>query len=99
MTMPSAQSRFADAALPALRLRRYSVPALLWLVVLGNGAAIVWLWIHGGNLETPSTGELLTSIARITGLLGAYLALFQILLLARLPWLERSGAGFDRLTV
>ncbi len=45
-----------------------------------------------------STGELLTSIARITGLLGAYLALIQVLLLARLPLLERL-VGFDRLTV
>ena len=33
-----------------------------------------------------------------TGLLGAYLALVQVLLLARLPLLERL-AGFDRLTV
>ena len=34
----------------------------------------------------------------LTGLLGAYLALVQVLLLARLPFLGRV-AGFDRLTV
>src|SRR5207244_82382 len=39
-----------------------------------------------------------TSIARITGLLAAYLALLQVVLLARLPVLERL-AGFDRLSV
>src|SRR5439155_10093238 len=42
--------------------------------------------------------DLLTSLGRITGLLGAYLALVQVLLLARLPPLERL-VGFDRLTV
>ena len=60
---------------------------------------IVWLWVHGGNVtDVHTTGELLTSIGRITGLLGAYLALIQVVLLARLPWLERL-VGFDRLTV
>ena len=39
-----------------------------------------------------------TSVGRVTGLLSAYLILVQIVLLARLPWLERL-VGFDRLTV
>ncbi len=73
--------------------------ALIWLVLVGNAVAIVWLWYHGGNVtEVNSTGELLTSIARITGLLGAYLALVEVLLLSRLPALERL-TGFDKLTV
>ena len=72
--------------------------ALVWLFVLGNGAAIVWLWIHGGNLTDKTTGDMLTSVARITGLLSAYMALIQVVLLARLPVLERL-VGFDRLTV
>jgi predicted ferric reductase len=67
--------------------------------VAGNAAVIVWLWFHGGNVaDVHSTGDALTSIARITGLLAAYSALLQVLLLARLPWLERL-AGLDRLTV
>jgi predicted ferric reductase len=70
-----------------------------WTVLLGNAAVIVWLWVHGGNVtDVHSSGELLTSLARITGLLAAYSALIQVLLLARLPWLERL-VGFDRLTV
>ncbi len=48
--------------------------------------------------STTTTGEALTSVARITGLLSAYLALIQVILLARLPLLERL-VGFDRLTV
>ncbi|MBV8597845.1 MAG: ferredoxin reductase family protein [Actinobacteria bacterium] len=72
---------------------------MLAVLVVGNAAAIVWLWWHGGNVtKVHSQGEFLTSIARITGLLGAYLALLQVLLLARLRPLERL-VGFDRLTV
>jgi predicted ferric reductase len=72
--------------------------ALFWAIVVGNAALMVWLWVHGGNLHVHRTGDLLNSIGRITGLLGAYSALLQVLLLARLPWLERL-VGFDRLTV
>jgi predicted ferric reductase len=75
------------------------VPAIVWSLLLGNLVAIVWLWWHGGNVAgVHSTGEALTSVARITGLLGAYGALLQIVLLSRIPWLERI-AGFDRLSV
>ena len=57
---------------------------LLWLVLVGNVAAIVWLWVHGGNLEhLERPGDLLTSLGRLTGLLSAYAALVQVLLLAR----------------
>ncbi len=78
---------------------RRATIAAVWLVAAGNAVAIVWLWYHGGNVtKVHSTGELLTSIGRITGLLGAYLALVQVVLLARLPVLERL-AGFDRLSI
>jgi predicted ferric reductase len=79
-------------------VRRAAGLALVWLFVLGNASAIFWLWAHGGNLHAKTTGEALTSVARITGLLSAYLALLQVVLLARLPALERL-VGFDRLTV
>ena len=73
--------------------------SVAWLLLLGNVGIVVWLWYHGGNVtHVRTTGDLLTSIARITGLLGSLLALVQVVLLARLPWLERL-VGFDRLTV
>jgi predicted ferric reductase len=78
--------------------RRAATLALVWLAVLANAVFIIWLWAHGGNLTTKSTGDVLVSVARITGLLCAYLALIQVLLLARLPGLERA-VGFDRLSV
>ncbi len=84
---------------PQSPARRALVAGVLVTIVAANAVLIVWLWVHGGNLKAgQSTGEWLTSIARITGLLGAYLALLEVLLLARLPWLERL-IGFDRLTV
>ncbi len=92
-----------SSALAAWRRSRSHTRALttaaLWAVVGGNAVLIVWLWVHGGNVsDVHGTGELLTSLGRITGLLGAYSALLQVLLLARLPGVERL-VGFDRLTV
>ncbi|HEX3805974.1 MAG TPA: ferredoxin reductase family protein [Gaiellaceae bacterium] len=72
-----------------------------WAVLaflFANAIAIVWLWWHGGNVtHLRSTGDVLTSIGRITGLESAYLALVQVVLLARIPALERA-IGFDRLS-
>ncbi|MBV9280695.1 MAG: ferredoxin reductase family protein [Chloroflexi bacterium] len=96
--------RFADyeALRPKTARRRGPRTAAawaLWLAATANVVVIVWLWWAGGNVSgVHTTGQLLTSLGRITGLLSAYLALIQVLLLARLPWLERL-AGFDRLTV
>ena len=47
-----------------------------------------------GALAAP--GGLLTAGGRFAGLTGAYLMLIMVVLIARLPWLERS-AGQDRL--
>jgi len=80
------------------RLRRNAGGALVAVVIVGNAGVITWLWVHGGNVtKVHTTGEALTSIARITGLWSAYLALIQVVLLARLPALERV-VGFDRLS-
>ena len=74
----------------------------MWAFVLGNAVAIFWLWVHGGgNRQTSRStarGSRQSASARITGLLGAYLALIEVVLLARLPWLERL-VGFDKLTI
>ena len=90
--------RSAQPARLHLALRRQAPAVLVFALVAANAGLIVWLWIHGGNLEVTSTGEALTSAGRITGLLAAYLALLQVVLLARLPALERL-VGFDRLSV
>jgi predicted ferric reductase len=71
----------------------------VWLLALANVAVIVMLWWQGGNVTGVHTiGALFNSLGRITGLLGAYLLLIQVLLVARLPLFEWF-IGFDRLTV
>ena len=71
----------------------------LGVLGLANVAAIVALWLHGGGVDDVTDGSsLLTSLGRLTGLLGAYLVLVQLLLLARIPVLDRL-VGFDLLTV
>ena len=79
-------------------VRRAASAAALTMIVVGNGAAIVWMWLHGGGISgVHGRPEALTSLGRITGLFGVYLALLQVLMLSRLPPLERL-VGFDRLT-
>jgi len=84
------------------RFRRSIALTLVWAFVLGNAAAIFYMWVNGGtntgDLSLENTRTIVLSLARITGLLGAYLALIEVVLLARLLWLERL-VGFDRLTV
>jgi len=83
------------------RSSRYRVVSAwtFWAILTVNAVVIVWLWVYGKNISgVHGWGDAWTSIGRLTGLLSAYLALIQVLLLARLPWLERV-LGFDRLTV
>ncbi len=94
----SEQALSLPATAAAGASRRLAAGSLVAFLLLGNAALIVWLWVHGGNLTDKSTGDVLTSVARLTGLLSAYLALVQVLLLARIPALERL-VGFDRLSV
>jgi predicted ferric reductase len=74
----------------------------LWLFVAGNTAVIVWVWSVGGadglGYHWHNLGQALIGIGRLTALLAGFLALVEVLLLARLPFLERA-VGFDRLTV
>lgn len=80
-------------------IQRSAIAAGTAALFLGNAAGIAWLWAAGGNVTgVADSAELVTSLARLTGLYGAYLALVQVLLLARIPWLDRL-IGFDRLTV
>ena len=103
-SLPATAVAPTELALPLVvstrsaRRRRAIGLVLVWAILLGNAGVIVWLWVDGGNLTDKTTGDLFTSIARITGLLCAYLALIQVLLLARIPALERL-VGFDRLTI
>ena len=74
-----------------------TVTWVLRLFFYGIAAVIAGLWLKDGGISgVHNTSTLLISAGRLTGLLGAYLLLLQILLLARLPFLEWT-VGFDRL--
>jgi predicted ferric reductase len=94
-----AMQRGQRFALNGGRLSRRMAIRILGCLVLTNGGAVLWLWLHGGGLSLLllSPGGLLTSLGRLTALVGTYLVLIQVILLARMPWLERV-VGFDRLT-
>ncbi len=72
-----------------LRLPSPSLAAAAALA-LTNAVVVVALWGPAGVRDIHDTASLLTGLGRVTGLLGAYLVLVQLLLLARIPWL-----GFD----
>jgi predicted ferric reductase len=84
------------------RSRQSFASAAIAAVLIGNAATIVWLWAAGGadgiGYHWGSLDAALIGVGRLTALLAGYAALIQVLLLARLPFLERA-AGFDRLTV
>jgi predicted ferric reductase len=71
----------------------------LGLLAVANGVAILVLWLRAGGVTgVHGTAGALVSAGRITGLLGAYLALVMILLLGRIPVLDR-WVGLDRLAI
>src|SRR5918997_1830942 len=79
-----------------LRLPSPSLAAAAALA-LGNAVVVVALWGPAGVRDIHDTASLLTGLGRVTGLLGAYLALVQLLLLARIPGLDLDRmAGVHR---
>jgi predicted ferric reductase len=102
-SLPLEEERYRPTATVALpfagaRRTRQLLGVALLAVLLANTAILVNLWLQGGGITSVnSMGALFTSIGRITGLLGAYLLLVQVILVARISLLERV-TGFDRYT-
>ncbi|TXS44028.1 oxidoreductase [Streptomyces sp. uw30] len=64
----------------------------LYAVLAANVAVVLYFFFAAGFASNT-----LIVIGRLTGLFGALLMAFQLLLVARLPWLDRR-IGMDRLT-
>ena len=80
--------------------RRWSVGATeIVAVLVANGVLILGMWLRHGGLDQLSTldGQL-TAIGQLTGLFGTYLALLQLVLMSRSPWLDQVF-GMDGLAV
>jgi predicted ferric reductase len=75
---------------PLLRQPRFVLAVLLTTPAISGGLAVLWLWWRGEpGLGIDSLPGGLIVGGRITGLLGGYLLLLEVALMARLPWLER----------
>jgi predicted ferric reductase len=69
---------------------------LVVLLFWGLLATSVALWAFGTPRSTLSgTPELVTAGGRVTGLIGGYLLLAQILMMSRVAWLETWVGGHD----
>ncbi|MFL6076145.1 MAG: ferric reductase-like transmembrane domain-containing protein [Mycobacteriales bacterium] len=75
-------------------LSRRAVAALLLGVLAAGAAAVLWLWTAQAEPVRGWAGWL-TAGGRILGLLGAYLLLVEVFLMARVPWLDhRLGSDW-----
>jgi predicted ferric reductase len=92
---PTASRRRAGRV-PLPRIWPVGAVDIVW-VLAGNAVLIVAMWVrHGGLDQLHTFGGVLTAIGQLTGLLGAYLALLQLVLMSRSPWLDQVF-GMDRL--
>jgi predicted ferric reductase len=97
-----AAPRIRRARLRVRRPREFWFGVLFWAVVIGVGVYWCVVWAQGGGdghsgFKWGNSLQVFLNLGRITALLGGYLALVEVLLLARLPFVERL-IGFDRLT-
>jgi predicted ferric reductase len=87
-----------DATGTAVRPRADDAGWWLTAVVGLNALWVIDLFVLGGGVDDLSApGAVLTALGRLTGLFGALALVLQLVLIARVPWLE-SRLGMDRLT-
>lgn len=94
----------APAPTPATRARPLPLPRRwplrasdLGAGAVGLGLLIVLMWVrHGGLMDLGSPAGLLAAGGQLTALLGTYLALIQLVLVSRSPFLDQV-IGPDRL--
>lgn len=109
MSTPAATPAPARVSRPAVPPRQPAKPptiarlaqptreALVLALVALGALVILAMWWH----DTPGTslgnlGAQLTAAGRVTGLVGTYLVLVEVVLMGRIPWLDRL-IGMDQL--
>jgi predicted ferric reductase len=81
---------------PGDTIGRRRAPRRWWADLAGSAAllsvvVVAALWLHNGGIRAfAAVGGPATSTGRLTGLVGSDLLLLQVLLMARIPWVERS---------
>jgi predicted ferric reductase len=88
---PESHRRFGTAPLPRV------ADWFAWLGGLGLGASAAFALSQDSLRSVTSMTGFLDAVGRLSGMVGTYLLLAMLLLMARIPWLERT-VGQDRLT-
>jgi predicted ferric reductase len=57
---------------------------------MGSIAVVLVLWVRNGGVQDLSGADRLSALGRLAGLLSADLLLVQVLLMSRIPWVERA---------
>ena len=84
---PTPATPATRAARPVPRWWRDAGVGAVWAVLLGVTA----LWVAGGGVgDLGSVAGALTSTGRLTGLVASALLLVQVVLMARVPWVEQA---------
>ncbi|HEX6867847.1 MAG TPA: ferredoxin reductase family protein [Candidatus Limnocylindrales bacterium] len=99
MTNPAiSRPRASHATRPVPLPRVWRITAVdIVAVLIANGVIILAMWLRHDGLDQLSTlGGQLTVIGQLTGLYAAYLALIQLVLMSRSPWLDQAF-GMDGL--
>jgi predicted ferric reductase len=79
--------------------RALSRPDVVYVLFFANAALIVGFWWFSSGFEIArNPSDLFNGLGRITGLLGTYLVLCQLLSMARTAWLE-AALGFEKMAV
>src|SRR5665213_1225058 len=99
MTTRGASGGAMTSVLPDRGIRRSSsspaprsgmAPNALLLALSAGGALVLLLWWHDTSATLHTFGDWLTNAGRITGLLAGYVIIILLLLMARVPSLERD---------
>jgi predicted ferric reductase len=77
----------------------WSAPAFIYAVFALNAVVILGFWWFSSGFEiTRNASDAFNGIGRVTGLVGTYLVLWQLLFMARVRWLEHAF-GLERMAV
>jgi predicted ferric reductase len=99
LSLPATRAEHAFETRESPSRPSWSTPGFAYFVLIANAFVILGFWWFSSGFEiTHSASDFFNGVGRVTGLLGTYLALWQLLLMARLPWLEHSF-GLERMTV
>ena len=87
---PTATGPTAGATRP-IRVRRLLGCDVLGALAIASVVAVVALWVRNGGVQRVPLGLVGSdSLGRLAGLVASDLLLLQVLLMARIPWVERA---------